>query len=213
MLVSVFYACKKTDDSTAAPGTANGGVTLAEDPTSQRSAGTVTYYSKNGGDTVYQMVLTTDANGIVDIDRTIYSTTQPENYGIKIWMAEDVVRSSHWLNVPFAKAVGLDTTSLFADSVHVDPPQDHTYYVIPFRPGTTPQTLRKRATFYCQCGCIDCAQYKEFACLQNGGPTSDECAGLCDYCKAIVTGCPTTLVVPDVGGVVIIDANGFSVSN
>lgn len=205
VLLVILYACTKTEDSVFKS-------TKFESPakTAQRSAGSITYYSKDSLGTVYKMVLSTDANGIVDIDRSVYNTNEPDTFKVRVYTGEGVNFIGYTFNV--------DSNQYYGDTLKIEIPPAKTYYVIPFIPGFDPQERPGTGgdgggSMYCQCGCFE----QFLCCMENGEVLSSaDCVGICDYCIAVSDMCPGVLgwsKVENVGGFVVIDANGVNVLN
>ena len=209
ILLGVLYACKKVEEDR--PNSANGlnsTQLVSSTQSAQKSAGIVTYYSKNHGDTVYKMMLTTDENGMVSIDRTIFTTSRPDTFRVRAYFGEGVSFTGYTFNP--------DSNRYYGDTIKVKAPIGKTYYVIPFMPGKNPESRTNAGVpieYYCQCGCLNseiCAW-----CFMNGEGPSAECAGVCDLCD-LIANCPDMISsgkVSHIGGVVVIDANGVDVIN
>jgi hypothetical protein len=208
-LLAILYSCKKNESDSNQQNTPT--VELeSSTKTAQRSQGVVTYYSKDKDDIVYKMVLTTDAGGIVDIDRSVYSTNRPDTFKVRVYAGEDVVFAGFTWNSTNSRYEG--------DTIRVTVPTGKTYYAIPFMPGEDPEERPQHgtATMFCECGCA--SDMDGFCCIANGENDGGciECIGLCDQCAGVSDGCPG---VPPfgkiniVGGFAIIDANGVNVTN
>lgn len=201
-LLGVFYACKKNEETSVSKTEF-----VAATQSSQRTSGRIIYYSKNEGDTVYKMVLTTNESGIVSVERSIYNTNRTDTFKVKVYY--DNVELTGFVFNP-------DSNLYYADTIKIKVPINKTYYVIPFNPTKMPEERFNSngvIEYYCQCGCISSAVCDY--CVQNGNGASSSCPSVCDICN-LVASCGdliSTGKVSKVGGMVLIEANGVNVVN